>query len=169
MHEVEVRAWLELLHFGVSAAMQDMLSRPSASGTSVGAHHAGETIALMSYNIGFNNEEVLSGTHNFELKKLKLEADIASAFTNEIGIQALLLCEFGNMFDTLDRHLEAQFGVTVVGYFENIVRDIPNRLPTMDSIRVVAKAPYVALVDSDYWQITCHHVRSMCDEKNIRA
>jgi hypothetical protein len=155
--------------------MQDMVSRPEALGfsvgyaddiavdTSVGAHHAGETIALMSYNIGFNNEEVLSRTPNFEQKKLKLKADIASAFNNEIGIQALLLCEFGNMFDTLDKHLEYQFGVSVVGYFENLIRDIDSI--SMDSIRVVAKAPYVALVDSRYWQITCDHARSMCSEK----
>jgi hypothetical protein len=114
----EVRAWLELLQFGVSAAMQDMLSRPSASGTSVGphhaddmlidtsvgAHHTGETIAITSYNIGFNNTEVVSQTPTFDRKILRLKAVIARAFNKEIGMQALLFSEFGSMFDTIDKY-----------------------------------------------------------------
>ena len=117
-------AWLELLHLGVSSAMQDMLSRHSASGTSVGAHHAGETISLMSYNIGFNNIEIVSQTPTFDRKKGRLKADIVSAFTNEVGIQALLLSDFGNMFDTIDQNLQEKFDMTVVGYFENLIRDL---------------------------------------------
>ncbi len=130
--------WPESPHFGVSPAVQVMLSRPSAprtsvgphhaddihfdaSASSVGEHHAEETASLMSYNIGFNNLEILSHSPTFVQKAARLKADITSAFTNEIGIQVLLISEFGNMFDTIDQHLQHKIDMTVVGYFENLI------------------------------------------------
>ena len=58
------------------------------------------TIALMSYNIGIQNNEV--GANYWENKYERLQDDVKSAFNHETGIQVLLLSEFGNMFISID-------------------------------------------------------------------
>ena len=66
-----------------------------------------DTLALMSYNIGIQNNEIPQGRKlgNWGTKWQKLQDDVKSAFTHETGIQVLLLSEFGNMFDSIDKYI----------------------------------------------------------------
>ena len=58
----------------------------------------------MSYNIGIQNAEVKEGK-NWTTKWKRHRDDVKSAFTNEVRTQVLLLSEFGNMFESIDREL----------------------------------------------------------------
>ena len=79
---------------------------------SVDAHHvvgncpddaelADTIVALMSYNIGINNNE-LNNKKTWAATYGELQDDIKAAFDHEAGIQILLLSEFGNMFTSCD-------------------------------------------------------------------
>ena len=130
---------------------------PDAPGTwgSVDAHHAAgaftdTTVALMSYNLGINKDEVV-GKH-WPKKYKKLRDDVESAFIHETGIQVLLLSEFGNMFHPID--LDLSCGVTqptgdtvycTRELFENLLADID-----LPHIHFIANAPYVVLFDTQY-------------------
>ena len=141
---------------------------------SVDAHHAGHaftdtTLALMSYNIGIQNNEVHSGKH-WTQKYKKLRNDVESAFTNtEAGIQVLLISEFGNMFDSIDRILAC--GVTqptgrkvkcTRELFEDSLANI-----NLPHIHVVADPPYVALIDSECWRVK-HRETVVAAEKTTK-
>ena len=140
--------------------------------TSVDAHHAGDAftdtiLALMSYNIGIQNAEIRDGK-KWTAKYTKLQNDIKSAFTNtEAGIQVLLISEFGNMFDSIDRILAC--GVTqptgrkvkcTRELFEDSLANI-----NLPHIHVVADPPYVALIDSECWRVK-HCETVVAAEKN---
>ena len=89
-------------------AVTDRTKAPGACG-SVDTHHAADAFtdfALMSYNIGIQNAEIYGGK-NWTNKYKRLQDDVKSAFEHKVGIQVLLLSEFGNMFDDIDRHLRS--------------------------------------------------------------
>jgi len=119
----------------------------------------------MSYNIGFNNQEILSRTTAFARKIERLQADMTRVFTAATGIQVLVISEFGNMFKKIDQPLKDEFGVTVVEYFQNLIADL--QIHSAETIKVVARAPYVALVDTRYWHIIHHQPLELCSMKGM--
>ena len=139
--------------------------------TSVDAHHAGDAftntiLALMSYNIGIQNAEIHTGRKWTE-KYAKLRNDVQSVFTNQCQIQVLLISEFGNMFESIDRKLSC--GVTqptgrkvycTRELFEDLLANI-----NLPHIHVVADPPYVALIDSECWRVK-HRETVVAAEKN---
>ena len=144
--------------------------------TSVDAHHAGHaftdtTLALMSYNIGIQNKEVHSGK-NWTQKYKRIRADVEAAFTNEAGIQVLLISEFGNMFDDIDRHLRSGVAQptgnkvhSTCELFEDLLKSIK-----LSHIHVVADPPYVALIDSECWRVKHHEVlQNLCTKHDIKV
>ena len=89
----------------------DTIEAPGARG-SVDGHRAADScpddaglaetiVALMSYNIGIQNNE-LDNNRKWAVTYRKLQDDIKAAFEHEVGIQILLLSEFGNMFTSCD-------------------------------------------------------------------
>ena len=154
-------------------AGRDSTNAPGASG-SVDAHHAaddGTTLALMSYNIGIQNAEIREGK-NWTNKYRKLREDVKSAFTHEAGIQVLLLSEFGNMFESIDKVLAK--GVTqptrsrvhcTQELFEDLLADID-----LSHIHVLADPPYVALIDSQCWLLQHREVlQKLCTNHDIKV
>ena len=90
-------------------------SSDATSTGSVDAHHVADSclvdaeltdtiVALMSYNIGINNNE-LNNKKNRVAKYGALQVDIKVAFDHEAGFQILFLSEFGNMFTSFDLKL----------------------------------------------------------------
>ena len=126
------------------------------------------TIALMSYNIGINNNEV--GANYWENKYRKLQNDVRSAFTHAAGIEVLLLSEFGNMFKSIDAILSSGFKqptghwvYSTEELFEDLLADID-----LKHICVYANAPYVALIDSECWQVRHREVlEKLCTKEDI--
>ena len=126
------------------------------------------TIALMSYNIGINNNEV--GANYWENKYRKLQNDVRSAFTHAAGIEVLLLSEFGNMFKSIDAILSSGFKqptghwvYSTEELFEDLLADID-----IKHICVYANAPYVALIDSECWQVRHREVlEKLCTKEDI--
>ena len=153
-----------------------MKTRLSALGTSVGAHHAvpeppasgtsvGDlVVAFMSYNIGLQNAEIRSpNMYKPGQKYDKLKADISSAFSSDHAIQVLLISEFCNMFQTIDAELRSSGlgacpATNTKVFFEQLLQQID--LVDANSIVVVANAPYVALVNSRYWNIMKHQLQN---------
>ena len=101
------------VEWGGSAVDDD--SSDVMSTDSVDAHRAADDcpddaeltdtiVALMSYNIGIHNNE-LNNKNNWAAKYGALQRDIKAAFEHEVGIQILLLSEFGNMFTSFDEKL----------------------------------------------------------------
>ena len=111
---------------------------------------------------------VQEGGHKQKYKKLR--NDVESAFTNtEAGIQVLLISEFGNMFDSIDRILAC--GVTqptgrkvkcTRELFEDSLANI-----NLPHIHVVADPPYVALIDSECWRVK-HRETVVAAEKTTK-
>ena len=128
------------------------------------------SIALMSYNIGIQNNEVLG--NKWPNKYKRLQDDIESAFTHEAGIQILLLSEFGSMFTSIDTILdsgvEQPTGRKIYNtkqLFEDLLGDI-----NLPDILVVANAPYVALINSECWKVKRHEVLlDLCSKKDIKV
>ena len=92
----------------------DTTEAPGARG-SVDGHHAADscpddvglaetTVALMSYTIGINNNE-LDNNRKWAVTYRELQDDIKAAFDHVCEIQILLLSEFGNMFISFDEKL----------------------------------------------------------------
>ena len=145
--------------------------------TSVDAHHAGDAfpdtiLALMSYNMGIQNAEIHTGRKWTE-KYAKLRNDVKSAFTNtEAGIQVLLISEFGNMFDDIDGVLSSGVAQptgrkvrSTRELFEDLLADLH-----LSHIRVAADPPYVALIDSQCWQVKHNGIRrKLCTTADIKA
>ncbi len=84
----------------------------SAAGTqepgtpaSVGSHHTDDTVvAIAYYNLGVQNKQVTGKHWNKKGGAAQLIAkDIEAIFSASHGIQVLLLSEFGNMYDSIDK------------------------------------------------------------------
>ena len=154
-------------------AVTDRTKAPGACG-SVDTHHAADTFtdfALMSYNIGIQNAEIYGGK-NWTNKYKRLQDDVKSAFKHKVGIQVLLLSEFGNMFDDIDRHLRSGVAQptghkvrSTCELFEDLLKSIK-----LSHIHVVADPPYVALIDSECWQVEHHEVlENICTKHDIKV
>ena len=130
----------------------------AASAASVDSHHAednpanGTCIALISYNLGINNKEVLNKAWQKGPKRKKLKADIENIFSHANGIQGALLCEFGSMLEKLSKDIAK-------AVFESIIAELH-----LTDIQVYANPPYVALIHTTYWRVeTCLLVPGLCD------
>ena len=140
-------------------AVTDRTNAPGASG-SVDAHQADTTLALMSYNVGIQNAEPSEGT-KWTNKYKRLRDDIESAFLADMGIQVLLLCESGNMFESIDQKT-LYSGVTQptgrrVYCTQELFEDLLDSI-NLQHILVLADPPYVALIDSQCWVVKTHEV-----------
>ena len=111
-------------------------------------------VAFAFYNLGIINNTFLGKKWNQEnsLRQKQLRQDIANIFRGDRGMQCLFLCEFGEMSPCIDVVLRTATGGVVQPstqeYFEKLVDDI--NLPTLS---VHAIAPYVALIDSTFWDV----------------
>ena len=149
---------------------------------SVDAHHAADDcpddaeltdtiVALMSYNIGIHNNE-LNNKNSWAATYGALQRDIKAAFEHEVGIQILLLSEFGNMFTSFDEKLkdglEQPTGKTVHSLSE-LLEDLLANIG-LARIRVLADPPYVALIDSRWWHVKEHDViLKLCTKEDIKV
>ena len=77
---------------------------PSASETFLGdgSHLADDiVVAFAFYNVGIQNTELLSANwpkRSASSKKVKLKIDIDATFCADVGVQALFISEFGEMY-----------------------------------------------------------------------
>ena len=87
-------------------------------------------LGLVSYNVGIQNSE-LQNSKNWAKKYRKLQEDVRSAFGHAVDIQVLLICEFGNMFESIDRELSS--GVAQpTGRRVHCTRELPFRSASSD-------------------------------------
>ena len=93
----------------------------------------------MSYNVGIQNAE-LSGKH-WSKKYDLLKKDVQDTFDNDIGIQILLISEFGSMIKRL--------GANVKKKFTTLLAELD-----LTHIHLEVMPPYVALIDANAWQVT---------------
>ena len=129
---------------------------PRASG-SVDAHHAvtNTTVAVMSYNVGINNTEIM-GNH-WASKYELLRDDIESIFAHEVGVQVLLLSEYGNMLDSM-----------TASSTKEVFQELLNELE-LTHIEIEAAPPYVALIDTNCWRVSKHELlRNMCSKAELK-
>jgi hypothetical protein len=115
-----------------------------------------DAVSFAFYNIGIQNNEVGSKNWNAKIKNLK--DDLARALGSEHAVQGLLITEFGNMFDSIDKKLlslACKGGVSQPTLYTNTFElftvlllelNLPNFL-------VFAHPPYIALIDKDYWHV----------------
>ena len=152
--------------------MAARVTEDTSDDTHLAGHALSDTVlALMSYNIGIQNKEVHSGK-NWTQKYKRIRDDVEAAFTNEAGIQVLLISEFGNMFDDIDGVLSSGVAQptgnkvrSTCELFEDLLKSIK-----LSHIRVVADPPYVALIDSECWQVEHHEVlENICTKHDIKV
>ena len=75
-----------------------------------GSHLAADAVvAFAFYNVGIPNGELLGNNWqkswhkgSAKSKKVKLKVDIDATFSAEVGIQALFISEFGQMYPNID-------------------------------------------------------------------
>ena len=122
--------------------MAKWASTPNSS--SADSHRADSTmVALMSYNIGLVNDEYFGQKFRKANGKYdRLKDDVQEAFANELGIQILLLSEFGHMFDKLP---------DVTKFFTVLLEEL-----NLKHVHLEVAAPYVAMIDTNAWQVTKH-------------
>ena len=108
-------------------------------------------------------------------KVLRLENDITSMVEQGV-VQAIFLCEFGQMRNVINRELVQQSAASsqqnpppatqaTKNFFEEMLRRL-----RLDVWEVFADAPYVALVDISVWEVVVHEkVSRMCTDGAQRA
>ena len=113
------------------------------------------TVTLVSYNIGLHNNEVTGKAWATpEGKREKLRSDAKEIFAHGQGIHIALFSEVGNMFDKLS-------DATAENIFNDIIAEL-----NMPYIEVKANAPYVALINTDWWQVSeCKLIGNLCTKK----
>ena len=122
-----------------------------------GLHFAdGPVVAFAFYNVGIQNNELLGAKFKKREKQEKLKIDIKATFNAEVGIQALFIPEFGNMYEIFVKNAE-----TTNQIFEEMLRDIH-----MTHLVVKVLPPYIAIVDPKYWDVLdCIKCGNLCTEK----
>ena len=150
----------------------------SAAGTqepgtpaSVGSHHTDDTVvAIAYYNLGVQNLQVTGKHWNKKGGAAQLIAkDIEAIFSAKHGIQVVLLSEFGNMYRSIDKSfrqrsvgpLDRAASNSTVSFFQALLKDLK-----LDDITVHALAPYVALVNSEVWEVEkCEALFGLCSKR----
>ena len=116
-------------------------------------------VALMSYNVGINNNEI--GKSKWDSpggKFVRLQNDVENAFDLErgIGIQILLISEFGNMEKKVTNS-------------DDIITGIVKTLD-LSNIHVEAMPPYIALIDRTCWTVQqCEILNTLCDKGDFEV
>ena len=126
-----------------------------------GFHLADEfVVGFAFYNVGINNDEVLSTKWlkgGLSSKRVKLKVDIEATFTGPFAIHALFISEFGQMYPNIDEFVA---GMTR-DMFEDLLREID-----LTHLVIIALPPYVAIVDSRYWEVLdCIKCGNLCTEE----
>ena len=138
---------------------------------SVGSHHTDDTVvAIAYYNLGVQNKQVTGKHWNKKGGAAQLIAkDIEAIFSAKHGIQVVLLSEFGNMYRSIDKSfrqrsvgpLDRAANNSTVSFFQALLRDLK-----LDDITVHALAPYVALVNSEVWEVEkCEALFGLCSKR----
>ena len=85
---------------------------------------------------------------------MKLKRDIQATFQGQVGIQALFISEFGNMYQNIDAGIAKDV-------FEELLRDID-----LSYLVIKALPPYVAIVDPTYREVlACIKWENLCTEE----
>ena len=88
---------------------------------------------------------------------MKLKVDIEATFCADVGIQALFISEFGQMYSNIDEFVA---GMTK-DVFEDVLREID-----LSHLVIKALPPYVAIVDPTYWEVLdCIKCKNLCTEE----
>ena len=100
----------------------------AASSSTIDSHHGMDilsdttTVALLSYNVGINNDEVKSrGWAKNGGKLLKLKSDVRKIFENHHGIEIALFSEVGSMLGKLS-HSNGGSHPTAESIFKGIIK-----------------------------------------------
>jgi len=128
-------------------------------------------IGFAFYNVGIQNGEV--GKHNWRRKVGELERDIL-AIVSRGNVQAILLCEFGNMLVSIQVPLhELQSDKPSPTPITEVVQELFNSMLArigLTSWEAYTDAPYVALVDVSIWEVKVHErIENMCSHPSQRA
>jgi acetone carboxylase gamma subunit len=125
-------------------------------------------VAIAYYNLGVQNLQVTGKHWNKKGGAAQLIAkDIEAIFSAKHGIEVVLLSEFGNMYDSIDKSWrQSSVGPhhaasnSTVSFFEALLKDLK-----LDDIAVHALAPYVALVNSEVWKVEkCEALFRLCSK-----
>ena len=133
-------------------------------------------VSMCFYNVGIQNNEVAGRSWPAKVEKLK--RDIRRIFSVSGGVQALFICEFGNMLSCIDgamRQAMHRRGVaqpaahaqpSTQSLFEYIVQDMDG-----SNLVVHADPPYVALVSRDEWTVVggACKMKKLCTNKDLFA
>ena len=132
---------------------------------SVCSHNADDdVVAFAFYNVGILDTELQGAKIKKKAKRERLETDIKATFTGYTAIQALFLCEFGNMMTNYHGNTGEQTLFTEQ-IFKELLCDID-----MSHLVVHALPPYIAIVDPNYWHvIEWFPVVNLCEEESIFA
>ena len=132
-----------------------LTSRSSVDSPRVGCDSSDTVVALLSYNVGIQNQEVAGSKWKNENGKYnKLKKDVQNTFAHETGIQILCISEFGHMFHKMS-NAEA--------VFKTLLADLQ-----ITHLHLEIKAPYVALIDKTAWQVKQSELMTkLCDQKDI--
>ena len=114
-------------------------------------------VALLSYNVGIQNAEICGQkwrTSNGNYNKLK--KDVRDTFGHSTGIQIMLICEFGNMFEA---------ACYVKDIFTKLLEEAE-----LTHVHLEVMPPYVALIDKTAWEVTQREMlKDLCDCQRICA
>ncbi len=125
---------------------------------SVCSHNADDdVVAFAFYNVGILDTELQGAKIKKKAKRERLETDIKATFTGYTAIQALFLCEFGNMMTNYHGNTGEQTLFTEQ-IFKELLCDID-----MSHLVVHALPPYIAIVDPNYWDVNeCYYLGNLC-------
>ena len=101
-----------------------------------------ECVCIAFYNVGIQNKELEKKKWSREDgKRTRLRRDIKAAFRPVDGVQALFLCEFGNMKNTIER-----------AWAEKLFAEILEE-SELSHLKMIIMPPYVAFINSDVWEV----------------
>ncbi len=123
------------------------------------SHNAADYFVSFSfYNLGILDNELDGPRVKKNQKRTRIKNDIAAVFDGEIPIQALFVCEFGNMQTNYYGNTDQQ-ARDAAQIFEEILDDL-----SMSHLVVRAIPPYIAIVDPNYWEVEdSYHCKNLCD------
>ena len=116
-------------------------------------------VALLSYNVGIQNKEIVGKNWKRKNGKYnKLKEDVRKTFAHGTGIQILLISEFGHMFQKLSNAKEI---------FKELFTTMLAQLD-LTRVHLEVMPPYVALIDKTAWRVTKSELMTkLCGNNDI--
>ena len=104
------------------------MSSEANTSSSAGLHRTAATTgvegaayaAFAYYNLGTLNRQV--GSKNWAAALNDIAVDVQNTFESDPGIQVLMLSEFGNMADCIDKELRKHQNTTTQKLFQDLVQ-----------------------------------------------